>query len=166
MKTNNFYIKNILLILILGMSFVSFSQDKKAKREERQDRVKNLKIAYFTKELNLSTSESEKFWPIYNEMEEKIKNIRKSSKKSIDQLKDNSEMMSDDDFKKSMNQIFDAEIEETNVKKESYNKIAGAIGYKKAGKVYKLEREFKVMLINEMKAGSKGSKQQRPPHQE
>lgn len=166
MKTNNLNIKNILLIFILGMSFVSFSQDKKAKREERQDRVKNLKIAYFTKELNLSATESEKFWPIYNEMEEKMKNIRKDNKKSIDQLQENSESISDDDFKKSINQIFDAEIEETNVKKEYYNKIAGAIGYKKAGKVYKLERVFKLMLLNEMKDGSKGSKRQRPPHQE
>lgn len=166
MKTNNFNIKTILIVFVLGMSFLSFSQDKKAKREERQDKVKNLKIAYFTKELNLSTNESEKFWPIYNEMEEKMKNIRKGNKKSIDQLQENSESMSDDDFKKSMNQIFDTEMEETNVKKEYYNKMAGAIGYKKAGKVYRLEREFKVMLLKEMKDGQRGPKPQRPPHQE
>lgn len=167
MKTKINSNKIVFLIVLFGISFLSFSQDKKAKREERQDKVKNLKIAYFTKELNLSTSESEKFWPVYNEMEEKMKNIRKGNRKSIDQLQENSETMSDEDFKKSMNQLFDAEAEETNVKKEYYNKMATVIGYKKAGKVYKLEREFKLMLLNEMKDGKqKGPKPQRPPHQE
>ena len=171
MKTTNTKIKNrIITLLFLGISFSFFCQAKEQnhskKQEVRQDKVKNLKIAFFTSELNLSVNESEKFWPVYNEMEEKLKNIRQENKKVIDQLNDNSDNMKEDEYKKGINSIFDSEIQEANIKKEYFNKISTAIGYKKAGLVLKVEKEFKHKLLDEMKGRENGSKPPRPPHHE
>ena len=49
----------ILSIFIL-LSQISFGQQNK------KDRIKALKTAYITEKLNLTSSEAEKFWPIYN----------------------------------------------------------------------------------------------------
>ena len=85
--------KKILLLLVVLMSigYISNAQPPK-------ERIKALKVAYITKELNLSATEAEKFWPVYNEYfaeiekvigenepdelkrEEKILNIRKKFK--------------------------------------------------------------------------------------
>ena len=45
------------------------SSDQKNETEQKElsdDKIQSLKVAYFTKELNLSQDEAEKFWPIYN----------------------------------------------------------------------------------------------------
>jgi hypothetical protein len=39
------------------------------RREALEERVKSLKIAFVTEKLALSPDESEKFWPVYNQME-------------------------------------------------------------------------------------------------
>jgi hypothetical protein len=131
----------MMLLMFVGMNIAAIGQEK----------VEQLKIAYFTKELNLTTSEAEKFWPIYNEMENKIKEIRKNRRKIAKNLQQNGDSLSADVVKKNTIAIFDSEISEINVKKEYYNKIGDAIGYKKASKVYKVEMEFKKKLLHKLK---------------
>lgn len=47
--------------------------------EEKRDRLKAISIAYLTKELELTSAEAEKFWPVYNRYTEEIrKEVRKS----------------------------------------------------------------------------------------
>lgn len=42
------------------------SETKEEDIELSEDKIQSLKVAYFTKELDLTTQEAEKFWPIYN----------------------------------------------------------------------------------------------------
>lgn len=62
--------KNILLIVLIFLGITSFAQDK-------HEKIKVLKTAYITEQLNLTKAEAEKFWPIYNKFEED-KNALKS----------------------------------------------------------------------------------------
>ena len=55
--------KNILLIVFILLSITSFAQDK-------HEKIKALKTAYITEQLDLTKAEAEKFWPIYNKFEE------------------------------------------------------------------------------------------------
>lgn len=159
MKTtiNQIVKSRILAILIVILSpSVFFAQGK-------AEKVEQLKIAYFTKELNLTTQEAEKFWPVYNEMEKKIKTLRKERRKTFKELEDNGDSLSVEVVKKHTNSIFDSEIAEVNTKKEYYAKIGGIIGFKKATKVYKVEREFKRELLIRLKEQKGQSpKPQRP----
>ncbi|MBI2259049.1 MAG: hypothetical protein HYU67_09130 [Flavobacteriia bacterium] len=138
-----------ILTLLLVAPYFLLAQAKK-------DKVKSMKIAYITDELSLSPTESEKFWPIYNEMEEKMKNIRKEIKNSIEEMHTKAEDMKEEEFKKHINSILNAEIQEGDIKKEYLNKIASSIGFKKTAKLMKIEKEFKAKLINEM--------HDKPPH--
>ncbi|MES2588533.1 MAG: hypothetical protein V4622_06085 [Bacteroidota bacterium] len=152
---NKNHFKTILLLATFFISFGSLNAQDEPMHPKRHEKVKQLKIAYFTEQLALTSAESEKFWPIYNEMEEKIKLSRKANKKINDELSTNAETFKDEDFKRNVNKIFDNEIAETNIKKEYYTKIAQAIGYKKATKVLKLEKEFKQKLLQELKKRKK-----------
>lgn len=147
----------IITILIVALSPSAFFAQGKA------EKVEQLKIAYFTKELNLTTQEAEKFWPVYNEMEKKIKTIRKERRKTVKELEDKGDSLSVEVVKKHTNSIFDSEITEVNTKKEYYAKIGGVIGFKKATLVYKVERDFRRALLKRLKE-EKGQapKPQRP----
>lgn len=45
---------------------VDAHSEESANDELSEDKIQSLKVAYFTKELNLTPQEAEKFWPIYN----------------------------------------------------------------------------------------------------
>lgn len=169
MKTTRQLTSNILfLILILaitsGMAFSQGGGPKKggAKREQRQDKIKQLKIAYLTEELELTSTEAEKFWPIYNEMEEKMKNLRKENKKVMDDLRTNGESYSDEDYKKCSEKIFNGQQAELNLKKEYFGKFATVLGYKKAMKLMRAEKEFKAKLLKELKQQQGGGPNKQP----
>jgi hypothetical protein len=142
--------KNIILFVLFTFSIAAFfAQDKPLKGKERQEKIKQVKIAYITEQLALTSAEAEKFWPIYNEMEVKIKNNRKSQRKIISEL--SNEANKEEDFKKKSLLLFENEQEMLVIKKEYHSKIAEVIGYKKATKLLKVEREFKEKLIQELK---------------
>ena len=152
--------KGWIAILAIGSSTAVLAQGgDKGKREER---VKQLKIGYFTEQLNLTTAESEKFWPVYNEMEDKIKELRKSNRELSEKLDGEAEGMKDEDYKKTVKAILDNDIAEANTKKEYYDKLAAIIGSKKAARTFKLEKEFKQMILKELKERPAGPPQPRP----
>jgi hypothetical protein len=74
-------IKKGFLLMILMIGVLTFSQAQRtppapptpprppARLDE--NRIKSLKIAHLTERLNLSSEEAVKFWPIYNQFEDK-----------------------------------------------------------------------------------------------
>jgi len=54
----------IMCLLAFGSSQINTAQSK-----EDLEKIKTLKVAYFTEHLALSPEEAEKFWPIYNQHE-------------------------------------------------------------------------------------------------
>ena len=66
--------KKILLILILTLSISGFAQN-----QDRQERIKALKIAFITERLQLTETEAQKFWPIYNAFDSENQKIRKET---------------------------------------------------------------------------------------
>lgn len=74
--------KKLLLIVGLFMSVQVMAQDNAQPSSENIDKAKiaqtieALKVAYITKELNLSTDEAQKFWPLYNGLSSEMKRAR------------------------------------------------------------------------------------------
>lgn len=52
-------------------------------RKEGRDKIKALKIAYLSEQMDLSTTEAEKFWPIYNAHNRKQSKIRSNYKTKL-----------------------------------------------------------------------------------
>jgi hypothetical protein len=71
--------KQLITLLFLVFSMTFYGQ------ESKKEKIKALKIAYITKDLNLSSSEAEKFWPVYNRFDEKQFEIRRVKMRKIRQ---------------------------------------------------------------------------------
>jgi len=153
--------KLILFSILLVLPSMVFSQkSKKVKREK----IEQLKIEYFTENLNLSSDEAEKFWPIYNEMQEKIRSERKHQHEIGKDLNENRDSYSDASLKTKTDAIFDSEIKQVQLKKEYNSKIATAIGRKKATKLLSLEKQFKRELLKKLKKENMPPPPPEPPH--
>ena len=151
---NTRYFTPLLVILLMAFSFDAYSQPprgrKPGQRQQKKERVKQLKIAYFTEELDLTEGEAEKFWPIYNEMEEKMKAEKKKKNTATNDIKNGFDTLSDAEIESKMKEALDARIEEAEVQKEYLVKIGDVIGFKKAAKVLSLEAQFKRELIKRL----------------
>jgi hypothetical protein len=80
MASKRFIMKKILLFLsvFVGISYICAAQPPREK-------IKALKVAFITKELNLTSGEAEKFWPVYNEYFAEIEKVLKGNE--TDELK-------------------------------------------------------------------------------
>lgn len=103
------------LIFLLAHTYTTQAQDG--------SRLEALKIAYITKKLNLSTEEAQRFWPIYNEYSEEIRQAK------LDALKDRK------------NEI---ELEESilNIRKKYSGQFNKALSPEKVNTFFRSEKEF------------------------
>lgn len=75
--------KNLVILFLCLFSLNAFTQNK----EEHDKKIKALKIAFITDNLDLTNTEAQKFWPIYNTFEEQMSTLRDESyelRKTID----------------------------------------------------------------------------------
>ena len=56
--------------LIIFLMFFLVISIKDQDRNKSHEKIKSLKIAYLTEQLALTSSEAEKFWPIYNSFDQ------------------------------------------------------------------------------------------------
>lgn len=138
--------KLALVFCVLLMAFQSQAQDKDW--EEQRERIKALKVAYFTQELELTEKLAEKFWPIYNEYEKKKRELHK--REHID-LK-NVECISEDEAENLISEFLSVESEEYKIKKQLFKDLKQIISAKDIIKLHKLEDEFHKKLIKEYRS--------------
>ena len=145
--------KKITLLLIL-LTTCLYAQDN------RHEKIKALKTAFITEKLELTPSEAEKFWPIYNNYDEKMHNLRKKERKEIyTKLKDGIDTMSD----KEANSLIDRGVALQNKEMEHRNelitKLRNVIPPKKVLKLRKVEDDFKRQLLEQYRK-RKGEKEE------
>jgi hypothetical protein len=68
--------KTIFTLLVF---FFVFAQTSVAQDGQGNEKIEQLKIAFITKHLKLTTDEAQKFWPVYNQYEAEKKQARKST---------------------------------------------------------------------------------------
>lgn len=73
-------IKNILPILLFLITFPFYAQNEKM--DEKREKIKAYKVSFLTTELELTSAQSEKFWPIYNTYDDKQYELRHQKMKS------------------------------------------------------------------------------------
>lgn len=136
--------KPIFLLLLLATS-VTFAQ--------RGDKLKSLKTAFITEELNLIPSEAEKFWPIYNAHENKMEELRKKERQQIFQsLRGGKiETLSDAEADALIEKGLNFKEQEFELNKELIQNLKGVIPSKKILMLKRAEQEFKRLLIEKVK---------------
>ena len=72
--------KIILIFIITSISIVRLSAQR-----NNSERIKVLKTTFITNELDLSSSEAEKFWPVYNKYSKLIQKVKNKKTRELAQ---------------------------------------------------------------------------------
>lgn len=149
--------KNVLSILFVVLAFGLQAQGKNGAKRNKLD---SIRTAYINTNLPLSAEEQAKFWPVYDEMRTKMRDLNKKELQARKDLKENVETLSEADIKTKVETLQSAEQDKLNIKKEYASKIANIITWKKSVKLVQIEKQFKEKLREELQK-RKGN---RPPN--
>ena len=146
--------KILFPIIFLLVASLSFSQGFKEKREK----VKALKVAYITEQLELTTDEAQKFWPIYNAFDENQSELRHEKMRAIlDRFKPgNVEKLSEKDASNSLIQMEKIEEDLFNLRRKFIKDLQGVVSAKKIIKLKKAEEDFNRELLKQMREKRRG----------
>jgi Spy/CpxP family protein refolding chaperone len=143
--------KYILLVLISLTTSLGFTQPPGGgPSEKKREQIHAQKIAFISTQLNLTTEEAQKFWPIYNQYEAEIEKIRKERRGYMNELKKSAEL-SDDRAYELTEKIFATESKESQTRLNYLKQFAGVLGKKKAAEVFIAEEKFKRELLEKLK---------------
>lgn len=135
--------RTLTIALFFLMAFNGFSQDK-----NHIEHIKSLKVAFITERLNLSQSEAQKFWPIFNGFEEKRRNLIINEKEKLKQI-DND--LTDAEAKKLLNDLLKIEEKNNKLKNDYYKDLLTVVSAKKVLLLQKSEEDFKRQIFAEFK---------------
>ncbi|WP_405371141.1 MULTISPECIES: hypothetical protein [unclassified Nonlabens] len=149
--------KNLIIVFVLLFSFVVKAQGPEGGRDnhsnkEMHDKIKSLAIAHINKELNLSSEEAEKFWPLYNEVKDERSRLEKVKKNLIKKLEGEFDTMTEKQAVAYVDEMvqLDQKIGATNLDYK-HNEIIQVIGAKRFLKLKKAELDFRRKMIREYK---------------
>lgn len=136
----------ILLVAIVLFPFLMTAQGGKFK--EKKEQIKALKIAFITEELNLTSVEAEKFWPLYNVFDEKQHQIRQQ--KFTSRLDNTSvDQMNDKEAAALLSQIENNEEELYQLRKKFISNLKSILPSVKIIKLKKAEEDFNRKLLKQ-----------------
>lgn len=134
--------KNLLVIcFFLLASFDLSAQEQDGHRE----RIKALKTAYITEGMSLSPKDAEKFWPVYNEYEEKRRVLYRKEHTDIEDL----QCISEEKAESMLQEYVSIEREDYLLKKKFFTDLRKIFTAKQIIQLKKVEDDFNRKLIKE-----------------
>ncbi len=140
--------KQLFIILFLLFNTFIFSQD----RDERIERVKALRVAYISDRLDLTPEEAQKFWPVFNQFDDKMDDLHKQKRQLMFKLRpENASNLSEKESAQLMAEDDRIETEIQNNKKQLVKNLQGVIPNQKILMLRQIEIEFKQKLLKQIK---------------
>lgn len=159
--------KRILLIPIFILAFLATDlaaqSGPKGKPDSTQtatgaERVQSLKVAFITKRLALTSAEAEKFWPIYNEYQDKREVSRKQMQEDYRKIREQANELSDEDLLKLSDEIIRLRQQDVALQAEMHEKLKKVLPPKKLAQLYVAEEDFKKELLRILTDEKEGTK--------
>ena len=138
--------KKIIIGIILILCGYSFAWGQGKNREQ----IEAFRIAFFTKNLSLTSEEAKVFWPVYNAYSADLEEVR--LKKGQLQRNVNQELLSSDEgrLESLSNQFIELKRQEINLAEEYHDKFKEVLPIRKVVLLYKAEQKFKQELLKEI----------------
>jgi Rps23 Pro-64 3,4-dihydroxylase Tpa1-like proline 4-hydroxylase len=114
------------------------------------ERLNAYKIAFFTKRLNLTPREAEKFWPVYNEYQDRKNKIHLERQEINRNFNQNELNMTDREMSEAGDKLAGLEVREASLAQEFHNKIKTILSPAKVLRLYQAENQYRLQLLKEL----------------
>ena len=141
-----------ILLILLFSPLVTISA-----QNQNLEKLNAYKIGFFTKKLNLSSKEAEKFWPVYNEYQDQKTRIQFEKTMIIRNFNQNESTLTDAQLTELGDKLAATMVQESALAVTFHNKLKEVLPPAKVIRFYQVENQYKVQLLKELQ----GKQQQR-----
>ena len=148
-----------LLVSFVFIGEPTFTQTPHQKDHQEKDdsRIQSMKVAYITNELDLKPEEARKFWPVYNEWQNKEEEAWQDFKDKTPDRSADIDELSD----QQLNNIIDAHIgkkqKKADLQRQYLKEIKKVLPLPKVAKLLHAEHSFKRHLLDKRCADGPGN---------
>lgn len=156
MKSFSTYImkRSVLLTMSLVLSALTLSG-----QTQQFEKLNAYKIGFFTKRLNLTSKEAEKFWPAYNSYQDQKNKILLERRSIIRDFNQNAASLTENQLTELGDKLADGMAKESGLSADLHKKLKEILPPEKVIRFYQAENQYKAQLLNELQ-GTRG--QQKP----
>ncbi len=115
------------------------------------DKLNAYKIAFFTRRLNLTSQEAEKFWPVYNDFQAKRNEIQIERQKLNRDINQNELNMPEKEMIEAGDKIVALQVQEASLVQEYHKKFREVLSPAKVLRLYQAENQYRLQLLNELR---------------
>jgi hypothetical protein len=134
----------VLLILLL------FPVIRVSAQNQNFERLNAYKIGFFTKRLNLTSQEAEKFWPVYNEYQKQKNSIQLEKVTLIRNFNQNESTLSDLQLTETGDKLVACIVQESSLAVTFHKKLKEVLPPAKVIRFYQAENQYKAQLLKEL----------------
>ena len=138
----------MILVAPLSLAGQTEAQFQRLQQERRE---------FFTRELELTETESEAFWPIYNDLQNRKMKIMEEERNLMRYMRENAPNMNDQEIRKNLDKVHSLRDSMGSLEKEFYgSKFPEILPLKKVMKLYLVEIDFRRHLMHEIRGRGQG----------
>jgi hypothetical protein len=157
----NFKSEVMKRVVIVILIMLIFPVTKLAAQNQNLEKLNAYKIAFFTRKLNLTSPEAEKFWPVYNEFQKQRNIIQQEKVTLIKDFNQNESTLNDNQLAELGDKLVATVVQESSLAVTFHKKLKEVLPPAKVIRFYQAENQFKAQLLNELQ----GVRQQQRPIQ-
>lgn len=142
------------LTLIAGSAWAQNDRAQKERGDDWMERLRAEKVAFLTQEMDLTESEAQVFWPIYNQLQKeqreafyKTREAYKAMEKGVKEGKTGKEM------EKLVNAYVEAKQQGDGFETKTMNKLLKALPAEKVARYFMAEEKFRHQQIGRLGSG-------------
>ena len=124
-----------------------------AQPTSKRDKIDALRVTFIGEKVNFTTQEGQQFWPLYNEYNDKLENLKKSFRQQFIKDKDYTSA-TDREAEAYLNAELTLKQKEYELYKEYFEKFKKILPIKKVALLRRAEEEFRKELIKNIKGNS------------
>ena len=150
MNRNIFTLIIALIILPLASAFAQENADSVSNDGNRRkwlNDVKDYKYQMLEREAQMTPEQAEMFFPLYQEMENKVFMVNLEARQREMQVSDNFDDATDEDFKQAAQALSDVKVLEAEIEKEYYPQFAKILSDKQLFLLKRAETHFASDLL-------------------
>ena len=156
--------KKTLVFGLLLSTAAGMAQPKmgyRAEIEKKKEKIEAIKVAYISEELELTVAESQAFWPVYNERQNKEHELRELQRMGFKKLI--GDEPSEKELERMLYYFADTQIAIEELRKSYLDDFIDVIGAKKTAKLMRAEKEFGRRMMERMKGKDRPRDREKRP---
>lgn len=136
--------KLILMTIIMSLCTIAVVAQSGKMSKESRERIESQRVAFITQKLDLTPDEATRFWPIYNEYKNELKEMRKNFERP------DMESLTEEEAAMLIKKQMDQEQHQLGLKAKMLTDLSTAVSAKKALMLQRVENMFNKELLRKL----------------